>query len=204
MVIDLFQTDTADYADIVLPAASFLEFDDLLVPYFHLCLSAQAKVMEPPGEALPNQEIFRRLAASMGYEEPALYESDRAIIDRALAGSHLGIGFEDLKAKGSIAASEEPLIAFADRQVPDTLGQDRDRLGTGGSKGSAAAAPAMGRPAAGVRPIASAVAGGPLADERQLWQRPRGARAPGPSQHRPQPRRCEGAWPCRRSRGGGG
>ena len=123
VVIDLFQTDTADYADIVLPAASFLEFDDLVVPYFHLGLSAQAKVEEPPGEALPNQEIFRRLATAMGYEEPALFEDDRAIIDRALVGSHLGIGFDELKAKGSVPASPEPLIAFADRRFPTPSGK---------------------------------------------------------------------------------
>jgi anaerobic selenocysteine-containing dehydrogenase len=52
VVVELFQTDTADFADIVLPAASFLEFDDLVVPYFHLLLSAQAKAVDPPGEAL--------------------------------------------------------------------------------------------------------------------------------------------------------
>lgn len=63
--IDLFATDTTDYADIVLPAASFLEFDDLVFSYFNYSISAQAKATEPMGEALPNQEIFRRLAAEM-------------------------------------------------------------------------------------------------------------------------------------------
>src|SRR5215470_1923320 len=61
VVADLFATDTTDYADIVLPAASFLEFDDLIYSYFHLTLGAQVKAAEPPDEALPNQEIFRRL-----------------------------------------------------------------------------------------------------------------------------------------------
>ena len=65
-MIDLFATDTADYADFVLPAASFLEFDDLVSSYFDLTLSAQVKAVEPPGQALPNQEIFRRLAARDG------------------------------------------------------------------------------------------------------------------------------------------
>ena len=64
-VIDCFQTDTADYADIVLPAASFLEFDDLTCSYFHLIMGAQAKASEPMGESLPNQEIFRRMAKAM-------------------------------------------------------------------------------------------------------------------------------------------
>ena len=53
-MVDLFQTDTADYADYVLPAASFLEFDDLVVSYFHLSVSAQVKAAEPLGESLPN------------------------------------------------------------------------------------------------------------------------------------------------------
>jgi len=52
IVLDLFPTDTMDFADFVLPAASFLEFDDLVAGYFHLSLSAQVKTMEPLGEAL--------------------------------------------------------------------------------------------------------------------------------------------------------
>src|SRR5206468_3843156 len=69
VVLDLFPTDTTDFADFVLPAASFLEFNDLVAGYFQLTLSAQVKVMDPLGEALPNQEIFRRLAQAMGYTE---------------------------------------------------------------------------------------------------------------------------------------
>ena len=70
-------TDTTDYADFVLPAASFLECDDIVASYFNLTLSAQVKAAEPLGEALPNPEIFRRLAAAMGFHEPELHESDR-------------------------------------------------------------------------------------------------------------------------------
>ena len=76
VVVDLFPTDTTDYADIVLPAASFLECDDIVASYFHLSLGAQVKAVEPLGEALPNSEIFRRLAAAMGFDEPQLFESD--------------------------------------------------------------------------------------------------------------------------------
>jgi anaerobic selenocysteine-containing dehydrogenase len=53
-VLELFQMDTADFAGLVLPAASFLECHDLAAGYFHQSLSAQGKVMEPLGEALPN------------------------------------------------------------------------------------------------------------------------------------------------------
>ncbi len=80
VAVDLFPTDTVDYADIVLPAASFLEHDDLVVSYFHQSISAQARAVDPPGEALPNSEIFRRLATAMGYQEPALQESDEHIL----------------------------------------------------------------------------------------------------------------------------
>jgi anaerobic selenocysteine-containing dehydrogenase len=83
---DLFPTDTTDYADYVLPAASFLESNDLVASYFHLTLSAQVKVEEPPGEALPNTEIFRRLAAAMDFDEPELYDSDEDLIEHILAG----------------------------------------------------------------------------------------------------------------------
>ncbi|MFQ6029654.1 MAG: molybdopterin-dependent oxidoreductase, partial [Dehalococcoidia bacterium] len=81
VVCDLFQTDTADFADIVLPAASFLEFNDLVTSYFNWSIGPQVKAQEPIGESLPNQEIFRRLAGAMGYEEPELYESDESIIE---------------------------------------------------------------------------------------------------------------------------
>jgi anaerobic selenocysteine-containing dehydrogenase len=114
LVAELFLTDTAKLADVVLPAASFLEFDDLVSSYFNLTLSAQAKVEEPPGEALPNSEIFRRLARALGLTQPELYEADRAVIDRLLAGSGHGIGFDALKAQGTATLYPEPVIAFAE------------------------------------------------------------------------------------------
>jgi anaerobic selenocysteine-containing dehydrogenase len=85
VVVDLFATDTGDYADLLLPAASFLEFDDLVSSYFDLSLSAQVKAVDPVGEALPNQEIFRRLATAMGFTEPELHAGDRDGLHRARA-----------------------------------------------------------------------------------------------------------------------
>jgi anaerobic selenocysteine-containing dehydrogenase len=121
--VDLFQSDTADFADYVLPAASFLEFDDLVSGYFNLSLSPQAKVMEPLGEALPNQEIFRRLAKSMGWEEPELFESDEAIIDRILAGSRYDGDFAALKQAGTVQLFDEPYIPFAEGVFPTPSGR---------------------------------------------------------------------------------
>jgi anaerobic selenocysteine-containing dehydrogenase len=110
VVVDLFETDSARYADYVLPASSFLEFDDLVGSYFHLSLGAQAKVMEPLGQSLPNQEIFRRLARAMGYDDPALYESDADIIAAQLPRFKPGLTFEQLQAVGTIPISDEPVI----------------------------------------------------------------------------------------------
>jgi anaerobic selenocysteine-containing dehydrogenase len=123
VVLDVFPTDTTDYADVVLPAASFLEFDDIVAPYFYATLSAQVKAMDAPGEALPNTEIFRRLAAAMGFDEPELQESDRAIIDGLLGRSGLGVTWEELAERGTIDASPEPIVQFEDLRVPTPSGK---------------------------------------------------------------------------------
>jgi anaerobic selenocysteine-containing dehydrogenase len=114
VAIDLFHTDTTAYADIVLPAASFLEFDDLVLPYFDLTVSAQVKAADPPGEALPNQEIFRRLARAMGYNDSLLFESDEELIARLLAQTPYRGSFADLAEVGTATVFSEPRIQFAD------------------------------------------------------------------------------------------
>ncbi len=121
VVADLFMTDSARHADIVLPAASFLEFDDLVGSYFHLSLGAQSKAAEPPGQALPNQEIFRRLATAMGLDEPALYESDADILDHLLAP--FDFDFAELKAQGTIYPSPEPVVLWSDLAFPTPSGR---------------------------------------------------------------------------------
>ena len=114
IVLDLFATDTTSLADYVLPAASFLEFDDLIASYFHLTLSAQVKAMEPLGSALPNLEIFRRLARAMDFTEPEFQESDAAILANLMKRSGLGLSFASLAERGSIWVPEEPAVQFAD------------------------------------------------------------------------------------------
>lgn len=114
IVLDLFATDTAAYADYVLPAASFLEFDDLIAPYFHLALSAQVKVMEPMGESLPNQEVFRRVALAMGYDDAHVQQSDVAILRTLLDRAGLGADFASFAARGTVCVPAEPALQFAD------------------------------------------------------------------------------------------
>jgi anaerobic selenocysteine-containing dehydrogenase len=115
IALDLFPTDTTALADYILPAASFLEFDDLVASYFHLTLSAQTKVMEPIGDSLPNQEIFRRLACAMNFTEHELRESDGDILATLLERSGLSETFASLSAKGSIWVPKEAAVQFEDR-----------------------------------------------------------------------------------------
>ena len=123
VAIDLFPTDTTDFADYVLPAASFLEFDDLVASYFHLTLSTQVRAAEPMGEALPNMEIFRRLARAMEYREPELYESDVELIETVLGRSGVGEDFASLAAKGTVPIADEPVLQFADLRFPTPSGR---------------------------------------------------------------------------------
>ncbi len=123
VVVELFQTDTADLADVVLPAASFLEFDDLVTSYFELTLSAQVKATEPLGESLPNQEIFRRLARAMGYTEPELFETDESVLATLLERAGLGLDFTELAALGTVHVSAEPVVQFAELAFPTPSGR---------------------------------------------------------------------------------
>jgi len=123
VVVDCFPTDTTAYADIVLPAANFLEFDDITFSYFHLHLGAQAKVHEPLGDSLPNQEIFRRLARAMGLEEPALFEDDRTLINAMMTQMNPGFDFDALKARGHFYLGDEPMPMHAERTFDTPSGK---------------------------------------------------------------------------------
>jgi anaerobic selenocysteine-containing dehydrogenase len=122
VAVDPFPTDTTDFADYVLPAASFLEFDDIVSPYFHLSMSAQVKALDPMGDALPNQEIFRRLARAMGYNEAELFEDDRNALDTLCRQMSLK-GFAGLAAKGTVDIWPEPVPQFADLAFPTPSGK---------------------------------------------------------------------------------
>jgi anaerobic selenocysteine-containing dehydrogenase len=148
VAVDLFPTDTTDFADYVLPAASFLEFDDLVVSYFNLSLSAQVKVAEPMDEALPNMEIFRRLARAMGYSDPELYESDAELIETVLRRSGCGEEFASLAVKGTVAIAAEPVVQFADLRFPTPSG----RVELASARAEADGLPRLPQPLADPRP----------------------------------------------------
>ncbi|MFO1305703.1 MAG: molybdopterin oxidoreductase family protein [Burkholderiales bacterium] len=79
VVHEIFKTDTADFADILLPATTQLEQIDVHTSYGHLYALANNRAIDPLGEALPNTEVFRRLAARMGFAEPCFRDSDEDI-----------------------------------------------------------------------------------------------------------------------------
>ena len=79
-------TDTTDYADIVLPATTFLEHDELQASYAHNYIQMSPKAVDPPGEAKSNLETFQLLAARMGLTEPRFRESFDSIVEGLLDG----------------------------------------------------------------------------------------------------------------------
>lgn len=83
VVLEHFQTDTADYADILLPATTQLEHVDVHMTYGHLYMMANNAAIAPLGEAKPNAEIFRLLAARMDFDDPCFQESDDDIARQA-------------------------------------------------------------------------------------------------------------------------
>jgi anaerobic selenocysteine-containing dehydrogenase len=91
--------------------------------YFHLTLSAQVKAAEPMGEALPNSEIFRRLARAMDFTEPELHESDAEIIATLLKRANLGGDFHSFAARAPVHLPAEPLIQFRDLTFPTPSGR---------------------------------------------------------------------------------
>ena len=103
VVSEHFLTDTARYADIVLPATTQLEQKDIMFSWGHLYLSYNNPAIEPLGEAVSNTELFRRLAKAMGIEDPSFYRTDDEMIEASLDWTNpvlQGITLEDVKAKG--------------------------------------------------------------------------------------------------------
>ena len=99
-------TDTADYADIVLPATTFLEHQDFQGAYGHYYLQHSDPAIAPQGHARSNVAVFRELAARMGFTEPCFRDSEDTMIEQALGNAPSpwlgGITREQLAAEHSI------------------------------------------------------------------------------------------------------
>ncbi|MBX9681887.1 MAG: molybdopterin oxidoreductase family protein [Gemmataceae bacterium] len=113
VVHEQFQTDTADYADIVLPATTQLEHFDIHSSYGHLYVQSNEPAIAPLGEAKPNNEVFRLLARAMGMDAELFDASDEALAARSLqhrgnetnlAGQDgfVGIGIDRLRREGPV------------------------------------------------------------------------------------------------------
>ena len=118
VVLEHFMTDTAKWADWVLPATTQLEHWDVHLAYGHHYVTLNTPAIAPLGEALPNTEIFRRLGAAMGLDHPALRDDDITLIRQAL-GSNApqldGITFEALRERGWMRLNvPRPYLPYAE------------------------------------------------------------------------------------------
>jgi anaerobic selenocysteine-containing dehydrogenase len=86
VVLEQFMTDTALHADVVLPATTQLEHLDMLFSWGHHYLTWNEPAIVPRGEAKPNTETFRLLAARLGLDDPLFRESDEELADALLSG----------------------------------------------------------------------------------------------------------------------
>ncbi|PRZ41424.1 anaerobic selenocysteine-containing dehydrogenase [Antricoccus suffuscus] len=103
VVSDQFKTDTARYADIVLPATTQLEQKDIMFSWGHFYVSMNNPAVEPLGDAISNTELFRRLATRMGLTEPCFARTDDDMIAEAFdwsAPAMEGITVERLRETG--------------------------------------------------------------------------------------------------------
>ncbi|HEX9301814.1 MAG TPA: molybdopterin oxidoreductase family protein [Casimicrobiaceae bacterium] len=127
VVHEIFQTDTADYADILLPATTQLEQTDIHISYGHLYALANNAAIAPLGEAKPNTEVFRLLAARMGFDEPCFRDSDDDLARQAYKSTDpraAGLDWDVLKTKGFQRLSVPTAYApFAHGNFPTPSGK---------------------------------------------------------------------------------
>jgi anaerobic selenocysteine-containing dehydrogenase len=121
VVLEQFQTDTADYADILLPATTFLEHSDIYRAYGHHYLQLARPALPAPGETKSNVEIFRLLAKRMGFSEPCFDDSEDQMIEALLSsGSPFleGITLDRLERERfirlNVSPAGKPFLPFAE------------------------------------------------------------------------------------------
>jgi anaerobic selenocysteine-containing dehydrogenase len=120
VVLEQFQNDTADYADFLLPATTFLEHTDLYLAYGHYYLQLARPALAPPGETKSNVEVFRALAERMGFDDACFHDSEDDMIRTLLDSEHpfvRGITLEDLEREHfvrlRVAPAGDPYLPFA-------------------------------------------------------------------------------------------
>jgi anaerobic selenocysteine-containing dehydrogenase len=119
VVLEQFRTDTADYADYLLPATTQLEHWDIHASYGHTDVLLNRPAIAPRGEAKPNTQVFRELAARMGFDEPLFRESDESLCRLAFGAQ---VDFERLLAQG-FTSLQVPEAPFAEGRFPTPSGR---------------------------------------------------------------------------------
>ena len=127
VVIEHFQTDTCDWADIVLPATTQLEHWDIHFAYGHHYVTLNRPAIAPVGDAKPNSEIFRLLAARMGMTDPLMLDDDVTLIRQSLDSQSpklTGVTFETLLEHGWTRLNvPTPFLPYADGGFPTPSGK---------------------------------------------------------------------------------
>jgi anaerobic selenocysteine-containing dehydrogenase len=121
VVHEQFMTDTARYADLVLPATTQIEATDVVTAWGHLYLGWNEAAIEPRGEAVSNSELFRRLARAMGFTEPALFDDDLTV----LRDSIQDVDIDELRRVGFVRTPHYPTDGrpFAAGRFPTASGK---------------------------------------------------------------------------------
>jgi anaerobic selenocysteine-containing dehydrogenase len=119
VVLEHFLTDTADHADYVLPATTQLEHLDVHTSYGHTYAVINEQAVAPVGEARSNTQVFRDLAAHMGFDDPCFRDTDE---DMARVAFKRDVDFDRLRAEGwvKLPLPEAPL---ADGRFPTASGR---------------------------------------------------------------------------------
>ncbi len=147
VVLEQFQNDTADYADILLPSTTFLEHTDAYFAYGHYHMQMATPVLPAPGETKSNVEVFRLLSKRMGFTDACFDESEDDMIRGLLDSGHpflKDVTFERLEREHSVRLNvsdvEQPFRPFAEGgfgaesgkcnlDVPDYVPPEESRLG---------------------------------------------------------------------------
>jgi anaerobic selenocysteine-containing dehydrogenase len=119
VVLEHFQTDTADYADYILPATTQLEAWDIHLSYGHTDVLLNRPAIAPVGQARSNAQIFRDLAARMGFTEPCFADSDEALCRQAF-GTAVDYALLESQGFATLAIPDAP---FAEGNFPSPSGK---------------------------------------------------------------------------------